>query len=52
MIKQVCKKLKKGKTPDMIAEELEEDLTVIEGICTEVQKYAPDFECEQLYAEL
>ncbi len=52
LIKQVCKKLKKGKTPNMIAEELEEDLTVIEGICTEVQKYAPDFECEQLYAEL
>ncbi len=52
LIKQVCKKLKKGKTPDMIAEELEEDLTVIEGICTEAQKYAPDFDCEQLYAEL
>ena len=52
LIKQVCKKLKKGKTPDMIAEELEEDLTVIEKICTEAQKYAPDFDCEQLYAEL
>ena len=52
LIKQVCKKLKKGKTPNMIAEELEEDLTVIERICTEAQKYAPDFDCEQLYAEL
>ena len=52
LIKQVCKKLKKGKTQDMIAEELEEDLTVIERICTEAQKYAPDFDCEQLYAEL
>ena len=52
LIKQICKKLKKGKTLDMIAEELEEDLTVIEKICTEAQKYAPDFDCEQLYAEL
>ena len=33
-------------------EELEEDLIVIEKICTEAQKYAPDFDCEQLYAEL
>ena len=32
MIKQICKKLKKGKTLDMIAEELEEDLIVIEKI--------------------
>lgn len=34
----VCKKLQKGKTPQVIAEELEEDVTVIEEICKRIEK--------------
>lgn len=52
LVRQVCKKLKKGKTPELIAHELEEDLTVIEEICKEAQRYAPDYDCEEIYAKL
>ena len=37
LIRQVSKKLQKGKTPQVIAEELEEDFTVIEEICKQIE---------------
>ncbi len=52
LTRQVCKKLIKGKVPKQIAEELEEDLPTIEKICQAARKYAPNYDCEQLYREI
>ena len=43
LITQVCKKLRKGKSPETIAEELEDDLAHIETICRIASEYAPDY---------
>ena len=48
LIEQVCKKLSKGKTPKTIAEELEEDLSVIEAICRAAEPFAPDYDVESI----
>ena len=49
LIEQVCKKLSKGKSPKTIAEELEEDLSVIEAICRAAEPFAPDCDVEAIY---
>ena len=52
LIKIFCKKLVKGKTPEVIAEELEEDLDKVKRICTIAGKYAPDYNEEKILKEL
>ena len=49
LIEQVCKKLSKGKSSQTIAEELEEDLSVIEAICRAAEPFAPDYDAEAIY---
>lgn len=49
LIEQSCRKLKKGKRPEQIAEELEEDLKVIEEICRAAQPFAPDYDSQSVY---
>ena len=49
LIEQVCKKLAKGKSPQTIAEELEEDPNVIEEICRAAEPFAPDYDVEAIY---
>ena len=49
LIEQVCRKLKKEKTPDIIAEELEEDLEKIQSICETASAFAPDYDCDEVY---
>ena len=44
LVIQVCRKLRKGKTAETIAEELEEPLETIESICQTAVKYAPDYD--------
>lgn len=44
LVSQVCKKLKKNKTLEIIAEELEEEVSVIEPIYITAQKYAPEYD--------
>ncbi len=44
IVSQVCRKLRKGKTTDQIAEELDEDYKTIESICKVAKKYAPDYD--------
>lgn len=44
LVIQVCRKLRKGKTAEIIAEELEEPLETIESICQTAVKYAPDYD--------
>ncbi len=40
----ICKKLRKGKQPALIAEELEEELPLIQEICMIAAAFAPGFE--------
>ena len=49
LIEQVCKKLAKGKSPQTIAEDLEEDSAVIEAICLAAQPFAPNYDVEAIY---
>lgn len=51
IIEQVCKKLKKNKTPEQIADELEEEITIITAICETAQKYSPEYDVEKIYEE-
>lgn len=48
----VIKKLQKHKSPEVIAEELEEELEAIMQICTVAENFAPDYDCEQIYQAL
>ena len=52
LIKQVCRKLKKNKSVQIIAEELEEDLDKVSRICEAASKYAPEYDCDKIYNEL
>ena len=52
LITLVCRKLAKGKTPEMIAEDLEENVEEIRHICGIADKYAPDYDVDKIFAEL
>lgn len=49
LVALVCKKLKKGKIEQTIAEELEENQEIIESICKAATKLAPDYDYEKVY---
>lgn len=49
LIELVCKKLKKNKTPDCIAEELEEEQDIIRNICEMATMFAPDYKYDEVY---
>lgn len=49
LISLICLKLKKGKTPAQIADELEEQLSVVESICEIAEECAPEYDCEKIY---
>ncbi|MCM1025285.1 MAG: hypothetical protein NC432_02550 [Roseburia sp.] len=52
LVTQVCKKLKKNKTMGEIAEELEEEISVIEPICNAAKEFAPDYDPESVALQL
>lgn len=52
LIHQVCRKLQKRKTPDEIAEELEEGTDVILRICEAARAFAPEYNCEDILEKL
>ena len=52
LISQICRKLKKGKTPDVIAEELEEELEIVEKICKAAEGFAPEYDSAKIYEAL
>ena len=52
LILQITKKLAKGKDIATIAEELEEDVTVIESICKIAGQFAPEYDSEKIYEAL
>ena len=47
-----CKKLAKGKSINVIADELEEDISVIEPICKTAESFAPDYDPDKIYEAL
>lgn len=49
LVEQVCRKLKKGKEPEQIADELEEELEVISAICKAAESAGPEYDCEVVY---
>ena len=51
LIEQICKKLKKNKSVECIAEELEESPENIQQICTIAAAYAPDYDCDKICRE-
>ena len=49
LISQVCRKLKKGKTPAQIADDLEEEISLIQKICESAESFAPEYDVEKIY---
>lgn len=49
MIFQICRKLKKNKSLEQTADELEEDVTVIEPLYELAQSFAPDYDEEKVF---
>lgn len=49
MIELICRKVKKGKKPEVIAEELEEDIASVSAIYEAVLKTAPDYNSSRVY---
>ncbi len=52
LIKLVCRKLKKNKSVQSIADELEEDLEKVRKICEAASGHAPEYDCDKIYNEL
>ena len=52
VIEMVCRKLKKNKCPIEIAEELEEDVELVERICEAASAFAPEYDVEGIYEKL
>lgn len=48
IITLICKKLKKSKTMEEIADDLEEDVEVIEPICRIAELFAPEYDYRQV----
>ncbi|MBR3308110.1 MAG: hypothetical protein IKI75_12770 [Lachnospiraceae bacterium] len=49
LIDQICKKLRKGKNVRQIADEVEEDETLVQKICDIAEAFAPEYETEKVF---
>lgn len=52
LIRMICKKMEKGKTQEMIAEELEESPDTVQSIYAIAKEYAPDYDVDAIYAKM
>ena len=52
LVSLVCRKLRKGKAVEVIADELEEDIEEIRSICAAAEAFAPDYDEEQVFHKL
>ena len=52
LVSMTCKKLIKGKTPQEISEDFEEDVSVIQRICDVASRFAPEYPVEDILAAL
>lgn len=48
-IELLCKKLRRAKSVEQIAEEREEDIGMIQGLCEAAASFAPDYDTEKIY---
>ena len=48
LVEKVCKKLKKNKSREQIAEELEEDIDIIHRICDVAEEVMPRYDVEKI----
>ena len=48
LIRQICRKLRKGKNVAQITEDLEEDEIRVQAICNEAARFAPDYDEERV----
>ena len=49
IIKQVCIRLKRNKTAETIAEDLEEDIVLIQEMCDVARDFGPEYNMEKVY---
>ncbi|MGN0512696.1 MAG: hypothetical protein ACI4GD_00360, partial [Lachnospiraceae bacterium] len=49
VITLIIKKIKKNKSVDTIADELEQDVDYVRSICDIAKKFAPDYNCEEIF---
>lgn len=49
LVELVCRKLKKGKSAETIAEELEEDLKKVQAICELAKPFEPEYDSEKVF---
>ncbi len=49
LVELSCRKLRKGKAPEVIAQELEEELGLIQEICQAASGFAPDYDCDKVF---
>lgn len=52
VVQQICKKIKKGKTIEEIADDLEENPADIRDIYETALQFAPDYDCELIYKKM
>lgn len=52
LIEQICKKLAKGKSPEIISDEVEEPLERVVTICNIAVKYAPAYNAKEILQEI
>lgn len=52
LVTLVCKKMKKNKTLEEIAGDLEEEIKTIEPICRAAEKFAPEYDPDLVFEEL
>ena len=50
LIRMVCRKLKKGKSVEQIAEELEEEEARIQVLCDAARDFAPEYDERKILA--
>lgn len=48
-IELICCKLRKGKSPEIISDELEEELDDIQFICDIASEFAPEYDSQNVY---
>ena len=51
-VSQVCRKLRKGKNAETIADELEEDIAEVRQICEIAEAFAPEYDAQAVFHKL
>lgn len=48
LVEMICKKLRKGRSPERIAEDLDEELGLVQNICKAAASFAPEYDSHQV----